>query len=67
MKNDTKHEKNTNLGHFTQVSIMTKADNESKKNEIYEYTVFTQVLRQTNKVSSKKGEGRRIKREESLN
>lgn len=46
MKNDTKHEK-TQTGHFTQVSIMNKADNKSKKNEIYEYTVFTQVLRQS--------------------
>lgn len=49
--------KNTNLGHFTQVSITTKADNKSKKNEIYKYIAFTQVLRQTNEVGSKKDEG----------
>lgn len=38
---------------------MTKADNKSKKNEIYEYTVFTQILRQTNKQSWQQERGRK--------
>lgn len=36
---------------------MTKADNKSKKNEIYEYTVFTQVLRQTKLAARKEKKG----------